>query len=297
MKAVSVIIATCNRPNDLRDCLAAILAGTYPVHEVLVMDQSSDDMSRDVVQAFRDERLRHYQLDIRGKSRALNASLRLATGDILCFTDDDCVPAPGWVDAAVSELEGDPELAVVFGQTLPKMEISDAAVLATTVSSVRRVFVRRRNPYNVGGAGGNVAFRREAVVRVGEFDESLGPGAPFKAVEDNEYFYRAFKLKMKGVYSPKQIVYHKQNLNRQAAAQRLREYRIGGGAFIAKYLMKADLGPLLFYLIEDGRRLGLAISSRDLPYLRHVVKRFQFTMEGMVAYVRWRARADSRQRS
>lgn len=294
MRSVSVIVPTCDRPDDLRECLAAILSGTYAVQEVLVMDQGMDEASRLVVEGLRDGRLHYYHLDITGKSKALNGALRMAAGEILCFTDDDCVPDPGWVEAAVGEFEADPGLGVVFGQTLPKVETTDAAVFAVTISSTRRVFVNRRNPYNVGGAGGNVAFRREAVSRIGGFDEALGPGALFKAVEDNEYFYRAFKLKMKGVYCPDQLVYHKQFMRKEAAAQRLREYRIGNGAFIAKYLMKLDAWPLFFYLVEDGRKLGEALSARDLPYVRHLAKRFQFTMEGLVAYMRWRLQASPR---
>lgn len=288
MKLVSVVVATCSRPGDLQECLAAILAGVYPVHEVLVMDQSSDEKSRLAAEDLKDPRIKYHHLDIKGKSRALNAGLQLASGEVLCFTDDDCVPAPGWVGAAMEEFEADRGLSVVFGQTLPRVETADAAVFAITVSSERRVFARRRNPYNVGGAGGNVAFRREAMDRIGTFDETLGPGAPFKAVEDNEYFYRAFKLGMKGVYSPQQIVYHKQSMNREAVSARLREYRIGNGAFIAKYLLRMDPLPLVFYIAEDGRKLRDALLSRDISYLRHVVKRIQFTAQGVLAYMRWR---------
>lgn len=294
MGSVSVVVATCNRPRDLHECLAAILSGIYPVHEVLVMDQSNDQKSRQAVDDFHDARLRYHHLDIKGKSRALNTALREAAGDVLCFTDDDCVPSPGWIDAAVGELEADPDLAVVFGQTLPKIETADAAIFATSVSPVRRVFARRRNPYDVGGAGGNVAYRREAMARVGEFDEVFGPGALFKAVEDNEYFYRTFKLGMKGLYCPDQVVYHKQTMDKKAVSQRLKEYRAGDGAFIAKYLMKLDAAPLFFYLVEDGRRFCGAFLAGDLPYLRHLVKRFQLTVVGALAYVRWRVQTGTR---
>jgi GT2 family glycosyltransferase len=286
VKAVSVIVATCDRPQDLRECLASILASSYPVQEVLVMDQSDDGKSQEVVAGFEDPRLQCFHLDTRGKSRALNIAVRSSIGEVLCFTDDDCLVAPGWVQAIVEEFERDPSLSTVLGQTPPKSLNSDAPLLATYVSSERRVFSRRRNPYGVGG-GANMAYRGEAIARIGDFDEALGPGAPFIAVEDNEYFYRTFKLGLKVVYCPKAIVYHKQSRDKLGVAQRLREYRLGDGAFMAKYLLKLDLFPLAFYLMSEAKGVGKALLARDLPYLRHIARRVRFTMEGIVAYMRW----------
>src|SRR3990172_3694697 len=140
MSLVSVIVATYNRPDDLRECLTAILGAVYPVHEILVMDQSTNAESREVVDSFRDNRLRYFHLDTKGKSRALNVAIRAAQGEILCFTDDDCIPVADWVKEIVNEFEGDQDIRVVFGQTLPKLVSSNAAVYATTVSSERRAF-------------------------------------------------------------------------------------------------------------------------------------------------------------
>lgn len=288
MKAVSVIVATCNRPQDLQECLASILASHYPVHEVLIMDQSDDGASRQVVDGFGDPRLEYFHLDIKGKSRALNLALRVSKGEILCFTDDDCMAIPGWVQAIAEEFEVNDRLGAVFGQVLPKVLHSDAPPLATITTAKRRVFTRHRNPYDVGG-GNNMSFRREAVARIGDFDELLGPGARFQAAEDNEYIYRAFKLGLQAVQCPKALVYHKQNRDRLAVAQRLRDYRLGDAALIAKHLLRLDPLPLAFYLTWQVKETSKALVTKDFGYLRHTLRDFKLTMQGMAAYMRWRS--------
>ncbi len=290
MRYVSVIVATYNRPHHLRECLTSILASLYPVHEVLVMDQSEGTETREVVASFEDQRLQYFHVQPRGKSRSLNLALRASNGEILCFTDDDCVATPGWVQAVVEEFEADSRLTAVFGQTLPKLQAPDARIYATFVSPLRRVFTRHRNPYDLGGAGGNMAYTREAIARIGDFDEVLGPGAPFEAVEDNDYMYRAIKLGAKAVYSPKALVYHEQRLDKWGVAQRLRVYRLGDGAFIAKCLLKLDPWPLAFYLKWQAGEIAKALLARDLPYLKHCAKDFRLTLGGVAAYARWRSK-------
>ncbi|MGH9642979.1 MAG: glycosyltransferase, partial [Terriglobales bacterium] len=119
---VSVLVSTCNRCDKLRVFLDTMKANgsAYPMEtEVVVIDNNSSDATKQVVAeytslanpAFR------YLLERKpGKSCALNAGIREAKGEIIAFTDDDCVPSRSWVARIVKEFESDSELAVLGGR-------------------------------------------------------------------------------------------------------------------------------------------------------------------------------------
>ncbi len=99
---ISVIIPTYERVGQLSVCLAAIAAQTYPLDrfEVLVVDDGSATSPEAVVDPYRD------QLDVQlrtqrhaGPAAARNYGAAHAKGSFLAFTDDDCVPAPSWLQS------------------------------------------------------------------------------------------------------------------------------------------------------------------------------------------------------
>ena len=105
----SVVIATYNRANDLRETLDS-LSGLRPDGdwEVIVVDNNSTDDTRQVVQVTRDifpAPLRYLVEPEQGRSPALNAGIRLAHGDIIVTTDDDVRVDADWLDRAGAGLE------------------------------------------------------------------------------------------------------------------------------------------------------------------------------------------------
>src|SRR4051812_42731918 len=102
---VSVVIATRNRADRLRQALDSLERMSPPnmfSWELIVVDNGSTDGTRQVVndcEARMMLPLRYLIEPRHGKSAALNAGVRAATGDVVAFTDDDCVMSPGWLTA------------------------------------------------------------------------------------------------------------------------------------------------------------------------------------------------------
>jgi poly-beta-1,6-N-acetyl-D-glucosamine synthase len=100
---VSVIIPIRNESQNIARLLRNLKAQTYPPHllEVLVIDDHSEDNSRDMVQAFFGQvpyTLRCLSLhEQTGKKAAVATGVAAATGELLMFTDGDCRVQPGWV--------------------------------------------------------------------------------------------------------------------------------------------------------------------------------------------------------
>ncbi|HEY2428771.1 MAG TPA: glycosyltransferase family A protein, partial [Acidimicrobiales bacterium] len=106
---VSVVIPTHNRAGMVTETLRA-LGGQEdaPPFEVIVVDDASTDDTQDVLRLLADgfpvPLIALRQATNRGPATARNQGWRSARGDIVCFTDDDCVPQPGWLAALVDGL-------------------------------------------------------------------------------------------------------------------------------------------------------------------------------------------------
>src|SRR5271157_5166020 len=138
---VSVLLSTCNRCDKLRLFLEAMkTSGSTGLMktEVLVIDNNSNDATKEVVAEYTASEnpvFRYLRESKPGKSLALNAAIREAGGDIVAFTDDDCIPDCGWVESIVKEFDNDPELSVLGG----RVELYDEKDLdqATLLSNSR----------------------------------------------------------------------------------------------------------------------------------------------------------------
>ena len=95
--AVSVIIPVLNDAPRLRTCLDALESQTFDLpFEVLVVNNGSSDDPASVLRAFPAARLLHEQQ--RSSYAARNTGVRQARGEVLAFTDSDCIPAEDWLE-------------------------------------------------------------------------------------------------------------------------------------------------------------------------------------------------------
>src|SRR5215471_20650978 len=92
---VSVIVPTYNRAARLRTCLQSVIDGGESCAEVIVVDDGSEDDTREVVKGF-GPAVRYVYQSNRGPSAARNAGVRLARGRYIAFLDSDdrLLPAP-----------------------------------------------------------------------------------------------------------------------------------------------------------------------------------------------------------
>jgi len=97
--ALTVVIATRNRSKSLARLLDG-LAGQVdaPTFEVIVGDNGSSDDTANIVEQARERLNIHYLYEANpGKGRTLNATLKIARGELIAFTDDDVQPYPDWL--------------------------------------------------------------------------------------------------------------------------------------------------------------------------------------------------------
>jgi hypothetical protein len=113
---LSVVICTRNRAPLLRGALRGIATQTRRPDEVVVVDNGSTDDTAAVLDAFRTELpLVTVYLAAPSIPAARNAGARAATGDVLCYTDDDAVADATWLAEVEATFLADPAIGVVGG--------------------------------------------------------------------------------------------------------------------------------------------------------------------------------------
>lgn len=216
---ISVVVPTRERPELLQRCLAALEAQTVPVEIVVVEDREG-----------------------RGPAWARNEGVRRAGGEVICFTDDDCVPAGGWAEGlAAPILSGEAQAAtgpVSMGEGATAADKAWEAI-------VNYLQIRAGDPGTASpgfAVTANLAARRSLLERL-PFDESF----PAAAGEDRDWGERAMRGGAVTRYVPGAFVIHQSGMGPQAFLRQ--QYRYGQGA--ARYRSAGSdrrRGSLGFYL-------------------------------------------------
>jgi glycosyltransferase involved in cell wall biosynthesis len=214
----SVVIATYNRASDLRETLAS-LAGLRPdgPWEVVVVDNNSSDNTRDVVtRAAADfpSPLRYVFEKEQGRSPALNAGIRAATGDVIATTDDDVRVRPDWLNRAGAGLHRH-GCGYVGGRVLPIWRGPRPAWLPNRGGkhwAVIALLDYGPDPLEFGARvplGVNMAFLRRAFECAGLFDARMGRRAgTLLGQEVREWCIRARRSGVRGFYIPEMELEH-----------------------------------------------------------------------------------------
>lgn len=199
MSRVSVVIPTFRRAARLPDLVRALEAQTLPARDfdvVLVDDASGDDTAEvlsSLVAGARIDLRVITQKQNRGPGAARNAGWRSSHAPIIAFTDDDCVPAPRWLEAAL-EIFDHSSADIVQGRTVP-----DPTVPPRRWAKTLRI-ERLSNLYE----SCNVFYRARALEAAGGFDETIT--VPFG--EDTAVGWAARRLGAITAFAPEALVFH-----------------------------------------------------------------------------------------
>ena len=264
---VSIVIPTCNRPDDLRRCLSALRdqRGSRPL-EIVVVDNRPGPSSPTRAVAAEFAEIVFIEEPRPGLSYARNAGFAVATGDILVAIDDDVTVPAGWLERLVAPFAR-PEVMAVTGHVLPieletesqyRFEAYGGLGKGFTRFEVNGEWFRKLRgavpTWNIG-ATANAAFRA-TIFRdpaIGVLDEALGAGMPTGCSEDTYLFYRILKADHTIIYEPTAWVWHRHRRDPRALRQQIYSYSKGHVAYH------------LTTLLRDGDRRALIRLGYSLP--------------------------------
>jgi GT2 family glycosyltransferase len=253
---ISVVICTRDRHETIGQAVESVAECDYPSFDIHVMDQSTNSLTREIVQqlATRFEakcRIHYHHLEQAGLSRAYNAGVRASDGNTIACTDDDVVVPGDWLTKIARVFEDDLQAGLLFGQVLVPESLKSACHDGTVVPSFtfdRRLRVVSGKGFKAFGMGANMAIRRTLFEQVGGFDEALGGGGPLRSAQDFDIAFRSYRLGMAILMAPEVRVDHYGTRTREQWPQTLKNYGIGDGAFYAKHIRCGDTLALWLFI-------------------------------------------------
>jgi glycosyltransferase involved in cell wall biosynthesis len=264
--SVSAVICTRNRPDKIGTAVASVLANDYARFDLTVIDQSTTDETAQVVKplADTDVRLRYVHVDQQGLSRAYNTAIGRSTGEILAFTDDDCIVPRDWLQRIVEAFGSDEEGDLLYGRVVPASYQRDDAKLTPTLEIAEPTRLSRRDGFRVFGMGANFAARRRLFSGIGGFDEILGGGGPLRSSQDFDLAYRAYRAGSVILLRPEVTLSHDGRRDTEDWPTLLMNYGIGDGAFYSKHVRCGDVYAFWLLVRRVARQSGRSVMKRTL---------------------------------
>lgn len=276
---ISVVVPTYQRRASLRATLDALRAQDLAEpFEVIVVDNGSTDGTAALLAGRDDPALRVLRLDPNfGPGPARNAGWRAARAPVVAFTDDDCLPDPGWLRAVVAAVAAGADVAV--GRTE-----ADPAALAAAGPFSHWVRVEAPMPWFPTC---NIAYRRDLLEALGGFDESFTARLGSSFGDDTDLGWRALERGAEARFVPDARVVHEVTPSDRRAWLRARGRRVGVPDVVARHPgLRAQLphpwvyerahvpallgatGLLAWLLRPTSPARALVAAAALLPYVR-----------------------------
>lgn len=263
--SVSIVVATLDRPDDLRNCLPSLVSQNSSRHiEIIVVDNHpSSGLTPAVVQEFPGVVLVNETR--KGLAYARNAGFLAARGDIVIATDDDVTAPAEWLEKIIAPFINEDVMAVT-GNVIPLELETTAQQLFETYGGLGRgkeAFIADRSwfegfkltavPTWKLGATANAAFRASIFhhPKIGLMEEALGPGMPSGVGEDTYLFYKILKAGFKLVYTPDAFVQHKHRREMSALHNQIFNYSKGHVAYHLNTIFRDNDRRAIFRLLVE----------------------------------------------
>lgn len=197
---VSVIVPAFNAGKTIGQCLQALKQQNYPSdsYDVILVDDGSKDTTGEIAQGYD---ITYLWQENCGPATARNKGAKEAKGEIILFTDSDCVPDSDWVREMVKPFS-DQSVIAVKGAYKNKQK-SIVARFAQLEFEERFEMLKKAESIDMVDTY-SAGFRKDTFLRLGGFDTSF----PVANNEDTELSYRMTKMGFKMVFNPNAIVFH-----------------------------------------------------------------------------------------
>jgi GT2 family glycosyltransferase len=218
---VSVVVCSYNGGKTLSHCLHALDRVDYPDYEIVFVDDGSTDNSQEVVAAWEQSRekrraqgaklpdFQNIRQQNMGLSYARNAGAAAATGEIIAYTDSDCMADPDWLYYLVGTLLSGDYAGVGGPNVSPPAQDWIQACVAAAPGGPSHVLLTDVVAEHIPGC--NMAFHRWAFNQVGGFDPDYR-----KAGDDVDFCWRLQQGGQVIAFSPAAVVWHYRRFTLQA---------------------------------------------------------------------------------
>ena len=237
---VSVVVCAYNGERTMDRCLASLAVLNYPDYEVIVVNDGSRDRTLEIAQSYGYCRI--ISQTNKGLSVARNVGAHAATGEIVAYTDSDCVADPDWLTYLVAKMAAS-NLAACGGPNFPPPEDDLVpATVAVAPGGPTHVLISDEVAEHIAGC--NMAFRRDVLLSLGGFDPIYRA-----AGDDVDICWRLQDAGYTIGFSPAAIVWHFRRNTVAAYCAQQRGYGKAEALVYSKH-------PFRFNLFGQAKWLG-----------------------------------------
>src|SRR5579885_437348 len=253
---VSVVICAYNAERTMEACLKSLRELNYPNYEVVVVDDGSRDRTAEIAARFPEFRL--IRQPNKGLSVARNVGMHAARGEIIAYTDSDCVVDPHWLTLMVGAMVANGFDACGGPNYAPHEEARIAACVSASPGAPCQVLTAEDRAEHLAGC--NMVFRKAVLQRIGGFDPQFTA-----AGDDVDICWRALEAGFVLGFCPAAFVWH---FRRNTVSAYYNQQRGYGKAEAMLYFKYPERFNVLGQVMWRGRIPGLA---RTLPGARNLV--------------------------
>lgn len=279
LPAISIIVSTRNRPSYLKDLLRSLSRQYCGDFEVIVLDDYSDkdqwQKTTGIVEALKTQ----MEIDLIRNNRqlgiaaSLNRGVRFSKGDILVFTDDDCITDENWLVGLVKHYVN-PRIGGVGGRVIPAENDVFRPLSSRSSFKIGRIYPDGRITSNFDLkrdhvvavdhlSGANMSFRRDIFQKVGGFDIAY-TGNAYRF--ETDFALRVRKLGYELFFDSHAVVHH-----RRAGAG---GNRISPERWYYWYARNNVYFLLQHFVVDDGPKREIsALLSFVSSHMRNVLAR------------------------
>ena len=196
----SVIVPAYNADRTISKCLSSLTnqSISQDAYEVIVVDDGSTDKTPDIIRQFQ---VRYLFQENSGPATARNKGAEEAKGEIILFTDSDCVPQSNWIEEMTKPFD-DPEVIAVKGGYRTEQR-SLTARFAQIEFEERFEMLKKAGSIDMVDTY-SASFRRSVFLSLGGFDQSF----PVANNEDTDFSYKMSNAGHKMIFNPDAVVSH-----------------------------------------------------------------------------------------
>jgi len=197
---VSVIVPVYNAEKTLKECINSLLDIDYPKEklELIFVNNSSTDRTEFILNEYKG-RIKILYERKKGPAAARNNGLLNASGEIIAFTDSDCMVDRHWLNHLLLPLQ-DEQVGIVGGKILAKTPYNKIEKFGEAIHDHESAINIFRPPYVITM---NWASRLLVLKEADFFNED------FIRCEDVDLSHRIFMAGYKIVYAPEAVIYHR----------------------------------------------------------------------------------------
>ena len=204
---ISVIIPVYNSEKTLDKCINSILNQTYNNYEIILVNNSSTDSSKEIINKFikNYKSIKYFNINEQSVGKARNKGLSVANGEFICFIDSDDIVHKNYLKTLIDNINKHDMSICAFTNNIKKMTDSNKSITHLNQSQALEHILNNRK---IQGYVWNKLFKSNIIKNNNlQFNETLKIG------EDIDFVFEYLKYCKNIIYVNKKLYYYNKNTN------------------------------------------------------------------------------------